>query len=193
MFDEGVEEGFVHIKQEEEHRRLFYIRLRFKGDSESRTVLFSTAHYTWQGHPRECETDLNLRKIQARATVAALDLLQKPTEVCFFGGDLNESFWPKRILEKAGFSDPFTTMGLPCRPTHPCRPTLAHEDTNCDSALDWLFARPGKSMEGGSVRPLLSSVVRDMVGLSSDNPDEREVLQVCPSDHCPVLAVYRLS
>ena len=42
-------------------------------------------------------------------------------------------------------------------------------------------------------RPLLASVVRDSVGLSSENPDERGVLSVQPSDHAPVLAVYRCS
>jgi hypothetical protein len=193
LFEPGGEYGYEDIRQEEEYRRLFWIRLRFKGGEESKTVLFSTAHFTWQGHPKECNTDLNLRKIQARETARALDRLQRPSEACFFGGDLNESFWPKRILETVGFRDPFSDIGLPCGPTHPCRPTLAHEDVNCDSTLDWLFARPSRDQTSMRVRPLLCVVVRDMVGLSSEDPDERNTLQICPSDHCPVLAIYRIT
>ena len=187
MFAEAVEAGYEDIGQEETWRRLFFARLRFTGSRQ--TVLFSTAHFTWQGHVKECETNLNLRKLQAKHTVTALDKLQGTDEACFFGGDLNESFWPKRILEQARFVDCFTALSLPCRPTHPHRPTLSHEDQNADAALDWLFARKNGRV---TLQPMCATVVRDMKGLSSDDPMEKNVLTVCPSDHCPVLAVYRL-
>ena len=61
---------------------------------------------------------------------------------------------------------------------------------NADSCLDWLFAQ-GSRDGTSAVAPLLASVVRDMRGLSSDDPDDLEALGVAPSDHCPVLAVYR--
>ena len=48
-----------------------------------------------------------------------------------------------------------------------------------------LFAR------GASVRTLLSAVVQGMAGLSSDDANERQQLAVQPSDHMPVVAVYR--
>lgn len=115
----------------------------------------------------------------------------------------------------AGFCDCFSALGLPCRPTHPCRPTLAAEDQHADQALDWLFARGGLGPTSGlaesddscstgggssggsgysacSVRALAASVVRDSAGLSSSDPQERRVLAVQPSDHAPVLAVYRV-
>lgn len=201
--------GHEHIQQEEALRRLFWVRLQpralaapalvhLSSPSSPRTLLFSTAHFTWQGHPRECESDINLRKVQARQAAAALNRLQQPRDVaCFFGGDLNENFWPKRVLEAAGFSDCFSALGLPCRPTHPCRPTLAHEDNNADSVLDWLFARGQQeaAVDGarGTVRPLVSTVVQDSVGLSSGDPLEENIMSVQPSDHAPVLAVYRCS
>ena len=187
LFQE-VDSGCDDIEQEEEYRRLFWIRLRpLVGNG--RNILFSTAHFTWQGCKKEIETNLNVRKIQAKNTVKVLNKLQQESEYCFFGGDLNESFWPKRILEGASFSDCFSQLGLPCRPTHPNRPTLSHEDQNADSVLDWLFARPAAD---ASVRPLAATVVRDCVGLSSDDPLERKVLSVAASDHCPVLAVYKV-
>jgi hypothetical protein len=103
--------GHEHIQQEEELRRLFWVRLLPRSltgtatSHTSNTILFSTAHFTWQGHPRECESDINLRKVQARHTVAALNRLQEPRDIaCFFGGDLNESFWPKRVLEVGAMS-----------------------------------------------------------------------------------------
>jgi hypothetical protein len=231
--------GQEHIGQEEELRRLFWARLQPRAfpPGSSHTLLFSTAHFTWQGHPRELETDLNLRKAQARRSAAALDTLQVPGDLgCFFGGDLNESFWPQRVLQAAGFVDCFSALGLPCRPTHPCRPTLAHEDQNADAVLDWVFARgaphlhpplppdsassfntsdllPSPSSGSSSsnstqqkeqaavtgqecestVRALVATVVKDSVGLSSSDPQEARVLGVQPSDHAPVLAVYRCS
>ena len=244
MFAE-VEHGAEDIAQEEEHRRLFWLRLCLvNGEEEEgkekekekkdggRTVLFSTAHYTWQGHPKECESDVNLRKNQARNTVRALEsvtaAVATPTSVnkdqggeeeeeeeeeegrrkecIFFGGDLNESFWPKRIMESAGFIDCFSSLGLPCVPTHPNRSSLAHEEINADSTLDWLFHRSCSSSEsesesesidtkksGPTVRPLLASVIKNMCGLSSDDPHERNKLAIVPSDHCPVLSVYRIT
>ena len=210
-----VAHGAEDIQQEEKDRRLFWVRLRDNQQHETKTLLFSTAHYTWQGHSKEIESDINLRKRQARNTVAALSRLRpenaeeralrgplnlqeiydgdfretktESEEVCFFGGDLNEGFWPKRILESAGYVDCFSAIGLPVQPTHPNRSSLAHEEVNSDAALDWLFAK------GENVAPLLSSVIRNMTGLSSTDPDERHKLAVVPSDHCPVMSVYRVS
>jgi len=123
-----------------------------------------------------------------------LDKLQRDDEACFFGGDLNECFWPKKILNRAGFTDCFSQLGLPLRPTHPNRPVLAYEDSNADAVLDWIFARPavGVHSEQGTVRALAATVVKDACGLSSDDPTEGHVLSVQPSDHCPVMAIYAL-
>ena len=104
---------------------------------------------------------------------------------------MNESFWPTKLLRGAGFADCFSPLGLPARPTHPNRSSLAHEETNADAALDWLFAR-GAPGGDARVRPLLATVVTGSCGLSSDDPDERHALSVVPSDHCPVVAVYRI-
>lgn len=64
-----------------------------------------------------------------------LNTLRKDSdEPCFFGGDLNESFWPRVILSRAGFEDCFSALGLPAHPTHPTRPSVAHEERNADQA-----------------------------------------------------------
>lgn len=191
-----VDWGQEYIEQEEPLRRLFWARLRPKCFQEShKTCLFSTAHFTWQGHQKEIESDVNLRKKQTRNTVACLNRLQVASDVaCFFGGDLNESFWPKRILESATFQDCFTALSLPCLPTYPCRPTLSHEDSNADVVVDWLFMRGGldDSNSKPAVKCLLAAVIKGSIGLSSDDPDEKSIMSVQPSDHAPVLAVYRL-
>lgn len=207
--------GQEQIGQEEELRRLFWLRLSVIGGKQStntgeaKTALFATAHLTWQGHPRECETDANLRKVQSRRAVETLNRVQLPNEPCFFGGDMNESYWPRRLFQEAGFLDCFGAINLPALATHPFRPCVAHEEINADQALDWLFARAtnptstgGESEDGKkrrrvsdvdsrAAKPLLASVIKGMVGLSSDDPDELHVLGVAPSDHCPVMAVYR--
>ena len=124
----------------------------------------------------------------------ALDKLQH-NEPCFFGGDLNESFWPKKVLLTGGFEDCFSALSLPQRATHPARPSVAHEDFNSDAVLDWLFARPSGVGEGGASgtghKTVLASVIKDMRGLSSDDSHEKHILAIQPSDHCPVMAVYR--
>ena len=79
-------------------------------------------------------------------------------------------------------------MGLPAQPTHPTRPSVAHEERNADQALDWLFCNGGST----SAKVVLCSVIKDMCALSSDDDDERQVMGVQPSDHMPVMAVYRL-
>ena len=104
---------------------------------------------------------------------------------------MNESYWPRLMLLQGGFVDCFSALGLPARPTHPCRPSVAHEDANADQALDWIFARASKA-GSGQLTPLAAMVVSGMVGLSSDDPDEKFALGVAPSDHCAVVAVYRL-
>ena len=179
------------IGQKEKDRRLFVSVLRCRETSIN--IIVSTAHFTWQGHKSECESSINVRKEQA--TRASDTLLKFSASLPYsspilFGGDLNESFWPKRIFESKGFKDCFETLGLPVRPTHPTRPSLAHEERNADAALDWLFF--WNPAETPQLRVLLSSVIKDMRGLSSDDSDEKRLLAVQPSDHMPVMSVFRL-
>ena len=58
-----VEHGAVHIGHKERDRRLFWVRL-LPVSSSGATLLFATAHFTWQGHPDEKASDINLRKDQ---------------------------------------------------------------------------------------------------------------------------------
>ena len=177
------------IGQKEKDRRLFICVLECL--KTSATVCVATAHFTWQGHKSEYESGVNVRKEQAeRASNFLLGYVKRQPVI--FGGDLNESFWPKRIFEKKGFKDCFETLGLPVRPTHPTRPSLAHEERNADSALDWIFFRNPEEKTCPQLRVLLSSVIKDIRGLSSDDPDERKLLAVQPSDHMPVMSVFRL-
>ena len=184
LFQE-LDHGAVDIGQAEEHRRLWWVRLVHH--ATGRRALFATAHFSWQGTHKECVSDVNVRKAQARRTAEALTRLQGDCHAVFFGGDLNESFWPLRILKQAGFIDCFVALSLPVRPTHPTRPVLAHEEINADSALDWLFYK------GSKVQVLLSAVIKGMTGLSSDDPDEQQLLSVQPSDHMPVMSVLRIT
>lgn len=94
---EEVEHGAVDIGQQEPERRLFWVRLQPVGQAVEDgatppSVLFATAHFTWQGSGAECMSDVNLRKEQARRTAKALCGIRRDDNECiFFGGDLNES------------------------------------------------------------------------------------------------------
>ncbi len=179
---EEVEHFSKDIGQEEPLRRLFCVKLKCKATNQ--VALFSTAHLTWQGHTKEIETGENLRRKQALCAAAALESIGFDGPI-FFGGDMNESFWPKRVFNDHGFVDCFAALSLPVQPTHPTRPSVRWEEVNGDAALDWLFAKGGPT-------PLLAAVIKDMVGLSSDDPFEQQALAIQPSDHMPVMAVYRL-
>lgn len=184
----------IDIGQKEKDRRLFIaILVCIETNTE---FMVSTAHFTWQGHVAEYETDMNVRKDQARRATEVLSECNPMSIPVIFGGDLNESFWPKRIFENSDFKDCFEALGLPVRPTHPTRPSLAHEERNADAALDWLFFWNDPDDDEGKrseLKVLLSTVIKDMRGLSSDDPDERKLLAVQPSDHMPVMAVFRLT
>eukprot|EP01126_Amoeba_proteus_P066635 TRINITY_DN9689_c0_g2_i3.p1 TRINITY_DN9689_c0_g2~~TRINITY_DN9689_c0_g2_i3.p1 ORF type:complete len:255 (+),score=33.55 TRINITY_DN9689_c0_g2_i3:181-945(+) len=133
-----LEHGIVNVGMQEPLRRLFWVRLNsIDGDN---TLFVATAHFTWQGHEEEINSDLNLRKVSSRLTVQALTSLAKPNEPVIFGGDLNEDYWPRKILSGQGFIDCFTLLDKPCLHTHPARPTGDNEeDLLANSALDWLF------------------------------------------------------
>lgn len=153
----------------EEHRRLFWVRLRVR-DGSGRTLLVSTAHWTWHGHPVALESEKNVRLPQARATAAVLNRRRVEHEPQFFMGDLNDSTEPIYVLRRDGFLDCFEGLGRAPRPTIPARPT-AH---GADQTIDWLFAR-------GPVRAMTAEVVDFWHG------------DLAPSDHKPVLATYEIA
>jgi endonuclease/exonuclease/phosphatase family metal-dependent hydrolase len=170
---EEVEHGAEDVGMLEEHRRLFWVRLRLP--TSGQTVFVSTAHFTYQGNPRELETGLSPRIEQARRTAAALRRLVRPGEPAFFMGDLNDTTTPVRILAEAGYVNCFAALGILSPPTMPCAPTknielgahLGHQ------TIDWLTANQ-------HARPIAAQVPHCYHG------------DIAPSDHWPVLAVYEV-
>jgi endonuclease/exonuclease/phosphatase family metal-dependent hydrolase len=190
LFD-MVEYGISDIGMMEPLRRLFWVLLKIKTPEQTikeknqaeniapRQVLVATAHYTWEGHAEEHKTDVNLRKQQSQRTATVLHDLQSkfrdPQLAVLFMGDLNENFHPRRILREAGFIDCFTALRLPCRPTHPQRPSQPQEDILCDSTLDWI-------MQNNYARPILANVLRNLMCTGGYSV----------SDHCPVMCIYEI-
>jgi len=166
MFDLR-EYGAEQIGMLEPLRRLFWVRLSIVGTD--RTVVVSTAHYTYQGNEAERTEGVSPRLEQARRTVAALDALTGDEEPVLFMGDLNDTVNAIRILREGGFTDSFTACGSPLLPTHPARPTA---DGN-PQVLDWQFHK-------GPVRAMNSHVGGYFLG------------DLAPSDHLPVVATYAL-
>lgn len=161
----GAEDVGIH----EQHRRLFWTRLGAL-DGSDRTLLVSTAHWTWHGHAVALETERNVRLPQARATVDTLDRLAVEGEAQLFMGDLNDSTEPIFVLRRGGLTDTFTALGRQPDATHPARPT-AH---GADQTLDWIFSR-------GPVTVRTSEIVDFWHG------------DLAPSDHKPVLATFALA
>jgi endonuclease/exonuclease/phosphatase (EEP) superfamily protein YafD len=152
----------------EEHRRLFWVQLRsIDGD---RSILVSTAHWTWSGHLVSLQSEKNVRLPQARQTVEALNRMHTDNIPQLFMGDLNDSNEPIAVLRAAGFTDSFEDVGRYPAATYPARPTAQGPD----QTLDWIFRR-------GQVRSMTSEVVDFWLG------------DLAASDHKPVLATYRFS
>jgi endonuclease/exonuclease/phosphatase family metal-dependent hydrolase len=183
-----LEYGMVDIGIMEPLRRLFWVRLGIKiatneneeqSQSNTRQLLVTTAHYTWQGHIEERTTDINLRKQQTRRTVTALqDLTAKfdnPHLAVLFMGDLNENYHPRRILREAGFVDCFAELRLPTPTTHPQRPSEPKEDIQVGTTLDWI-------MQNQYARPILASALQNLFCTGGYSV----------SDHCPVMCVYEI-
>lgn len=162
-----IEYGAEDIGQRSANRRLFWSRLQHRPSDT--TILVSTAHFTWQGNPREREEGLSPRLEESRRTVAALDGLQREGEPVLFMGDLNDSINAIRVLREAGLRDSFTSCGSPLVPTHPVRPT----SDGTPQVLDWQFHR-------GPIRAMTSHVGGYFLE------------DIAPSDHSPVVATYAL-
>jgi exonuclease III len=170
---EKVAHGVDDVGILEEHRRLFWVRLGLRGTDQ--TIFVSTAHFTYQGNPRERETGLSPRIEQARRTVNVLGRRVHEGEPAFFMGDLNDGVNPLRILRQAGYVSCFAFLGQLSPPTYPCVPTKnieagAHLG---EQTLDWLVAND-------RARPVAAQVPHCFHG------------DIAPSDHWPVLAVYEI-
>jgi endonuclease/exonuclease/phosphatase family metal-dependent hydrolase len=170
---EEVEHGAEDIGIVEEYRRLFWVRLKLKG--ENRTVFVSTAHFTYQGNARERETGLSPRVEQSHWTVHALERLVRDNEPAFFMGDLNDSYHPIWILHEAGYSSCFADLSVPCPPTSPCYPTVNMPAGSplLNRAIDWIVSNR-------HARTIAAQVPHFYYG------------DVGASDHWPVLAVYEI-
>jgi len=161
---ELVEYGAEDVGIKERFRRLFWVRLRAK--DTGRTLVASTAHFTWSGHKDEVETFVNPRPVQAQRAAEALARIAPGDEPVFIVGDFNESTHVVRVLRAGGFKDSFRGAA---KPTHPAVPTAK----GTPQVLDWQFYR-------GPVRVMASEVIDFFAG------------DIAPSDHKPVLTVYEI-
>ncbi len=148
-------------------RRLFWVRLNLRDDS-GRTLLVSTAHYTYSGHPEAIASEKNVRMPQARETVAALARVAQADEPTLFMGDLNDTNQPIHILRDGGLQDCFTALGRYAPHTWPAMPT----SKGPQQTIDWMLHR-------GPIQPMTAEVV------------DYYLDDLAPSDHKPVLATYQ--
>lgn len=156
-----------------ETRRLFWARLSLKSDPE-KTILVSTAHLTYSRNRVERETGKSPRIEETDRTVDALNDIGHDEEPLLFMGDLNDAIHPHAILSDAGYTDCFSELNLPVRPTYPARPTRPSGNGVIERPLDWIFAND-------RVRCLSATVPHFYFD------------DFAPSDHWPVLAVYELN
>jgi endonuclease/exonuclease/phosphatase family metal-dependent hydrolase len=166
---ELVDYGIADVGIIETLRRFFWVRLRTIHDPTC-TVLFSTAHFTYSGHPQLVASELNARIGQARLSLHALDGIATaaaPGEPQFFMGDFNDTNEPIKLLRDGGFSDCFSALGRSARATYPALPT-SHGP---EQTIDWLMHR-------GPVRCMTAEVIDFYLG------------DIAPSDHKAIVATY---
>ncbi len=159
----------------ERDRRVFWVRLQER--TSGCEVVVATVHLTWLGGSDEVETGLNPRLAQTRALITVLDDVAADAP-CLVMGDLNDPAVPVRVLREAGFSDAWSALGVVPQATFPAFP-LSTEGSRRPphlppSTIDWQLHR-------GAVGPVLTEVV--------DQPWRG----VAPSDHRPLITLYRLS
>lgn len=166
-FFELLEHGAEQVGILEPYRRMFWARLRVL-DGSDRTILVSTAHLTWHGHPEALASEKYVRMGQARAVVEALNRLQRENEPQLFMGDLNDQTEVIRILHEGGLVNCFAAMGRMNGVTWPANPNIGGP-----CSIDWIVQR-------GPIRPMTAGVIDYFLG------------DLAPSDHKPVIATYAL-
>lgn len=171
------EYGAEDIGHREQHRRLFWVRLRLRGAPDAPPLLYSTAHLTWQGNPQEREDDVNPRVAQARRVTEELARLS-PGGPCIFTTDINDIARPIWAMREGGFSDSFSALGCGSPITHPAMPLIEPDRAwspvpYVAKVLDWQFFR-------GPLRPKCSEVVDFFFHGQA------------PSDHKPVVTTYTM-
>jgi endonuclease/exonuclease/phosphatase (EEP) superfamily protein YafD len=164
---ELVTYGAEPIEIIEQYRRLFWVRLRLRQAPEQ-TLFVSTAHYTYQYHPRELATEQHLRIPSARKTLIAINQLATADEPVLFMGDLNDTWHPITILTEGGLTDCFTALGQIPRVTYPAYPTAKSPQ----QTIDWMFHR-------GPISPMVADVIDFFEG------------DIAPSDHRAIITTYR--
>jgi endonuclease/exonuclease/phosphatase (EEP) superfamily protein YafD len=174
LFEE-VEHGYEDIAiHSDPYRGLFWVRLMLR--NTRRSLLVSTAHYTYSTHPKEVETGLSPRVEQSNLTIKALQRMARPGEPVFFMGDLNDAGMPMALFRKAGYHSAFARLALLPPPTWPSLPTadmpIMDEFTN--QTIDWIFSND-------QARPLAALVPQFFHHT------------ITPSDHWPVLSLYELA
>ena len=174
---EMKEYGAIDIGIIEPLRRLFWVHLIIK--SNQKELLIGNAHFTWEGHEVERNSDVNVRKQQTRRAVEALKDLQEkinnPELAVVFMGDLNENYHPRRILRENGFIDCFLELRLPTPITHPQRPSEPKEDIQVGTTIDWI-------VQNRFARPILASSLQNVYCSNGYSV----------SDHCPVMCIYEI-
>jgi endonuclease/exonuclease/phosphatase family metal-dependent hydrolase len=167
----GFEDIAIHS---DPYRGLFWVRLLLRGTQ--RTLLVSTAHYTYSTHPKEVESGQSPRVEQSLRTIEALERLGQPGEPVFFMGDLNDAALPMVLFRKAGFHSCFAPLALLPPPTWPSLPTadMPALDEFSNQTIDWIFSND-------RARPLAALVPQYFHKT------------ITPSDHWPVLSLYELA
>ena len=172
-FFEEAGHGAEEVGHLEPDRRLFWVRLGLKGSGK--TIFVATAHLTTPRHKNEAETGISPRVGQLKRITAELTRLVHAGEPAFFMGDMNDPRQPQRILKQAGFTSCFAALGLQSPPTFQCYPTVnvhAGEQTITE-AIDLIVANR-------HARPIAAGV------------PQHYVLDMAPSDHWPVQAIYQI-
>lgn len=165
-----VEHGFEKLDMPEKERGFFWVRLKLNGSEK--TIFVSTAHFTYQSHPKENETGMSPRNKQTRQTIIHLKKLSGKDEPTFFMGDLNDPVIPSTLFPDAGYHSCFQDLNLLCPPTHPAIPTAKFIRAN--QTIDWIFSnRKAKTISATVPQFYLEGYA--------------------PSDHWPVHAIYELN
>lgn len=156
--DVGIPDGFC---------RLFWVRLKY-GDN---SILIATAQLTWPGNHEERITGLSPRVKQINRIIVHLKEIAGPKEPVLFVGDLNGTAQPIYSLQRAGYTDCFTDLGLIPPPTVPVG--IGH-DLSPSRTVDWITSN-------SYAQPIAAMVPQIAYN------------GVPPSDHWPVVAVYEIA
>jgi endonuclease/exonuclease/phosphatase family metal-dependent hydrolase len=150
------------------------VMARLKVKSTSQSIVVVNIHLTWWGNKLEINYGKSPRVKQSRKLIDEINNFAGADEVVIICGDINDSVQPIKIFFENNYKNAFYDLGLVAASTHPTPIVNVQSDFSHHGSrtYDWIFSKNSQAISAQVVHFHENGIY--------------------PSDHFPVLAIYKL-